>query len=106
MLFRSMSSTARSADADAYLAHDCDFHRALLAASGNMMLMSMSTLVVESLAGRTRYKLMPHTADPEAIRLHGLVASAVQSGDGDAAENAMRAIVTESAQAIEAHRRR
>jgi DNA-binding FadR family transcriptional regulator len=46
--------------------------------------------------------LMPHVAEPEALRLHGLVASAVQAEDSAQAESAMRAIVTESADAVEA----
>jgi DNA-binding FadR family transcriptional regulator len=45
---------------------------------------------------------MPHVAEPEALRLHGLVASAVQARDSAQAESAMRAIVTESADAVEA----
>ncbi|MGC0366117.1 DNA-binding FadR family transcriptional regulator [Rhodococcus sp. 27YEA15] len=95
-----MASTSRAADTDAYLGHDSDFHRTLLAASGNPMLRAMSQIVVEILAGRTRHSLMPHEADPDAVHLHGVVASAVQAGDPDAAEAAMRSIVTESAEAV------
>jgi DNA-binding FadR family transcriptional regulator len=95
-----MSSTARSANAASYLGHDSDFHRTLLEASGNPMLAGLADVVVEVLAGRTRHALMPTVAEPEAIRLHGVVASAVQSGDGAAAEEAMRAIVVESSDAI------
>ncbi|WP_213576204.1 FCD domain-containing protein [Rhodococcus sp. USK13] len=96
-----MASTARAADTDAYLGHDSDFHRTLLAASGNPLLRAMSQIVVEVLEGRTRHSLMPHVAEDEAIALHGVVASSVQRGDAAAAEAAMRAIVTESATAIE-----
>jgi DNA-binding FadR family transcriptional regulator len=95
-----MSATSRAANSDAYLAHDSDFHRALLAASGNPLLRSMSDIVVEVLAGRTRHALMPHRADPEAIRLHGVVASSIQAGDAAAAEQAMFEIVTESAKSM------
>ncbi|KAA0022593.1 FadR/GntR family transcriptional regulator [Antrihabitans cavernicola] len=95
-----MSSTARAADTDAYLTHDSDFHATLLAASGNPLLRGMSEIVIEVLAGRTRHSLMPHVAEPEAIRLHGVVASAIQSRDGVEAERAMREIVTESATAV------
>lgn len=96
-----MSSTSRAADTDAYLAHDSDFHRILLTASGNPLLRAMSQIVVEVLEGRTRHSLMPHVAETEAIRLHGVVASSIQMGDADAAEAAMRAIVSESATAVE-----
>ncbi|MDI9914048.1 FCD domain-containing protein [Rhodococcus sp. IEGM 1379] len=99
-----MSATSRAADTDAYLGHDADFHRTLLAASGNPMLRAMSQIVVEILEGRTRHALMPHEADAEAIHLHGVVASAIQSGDADAAESAMRSIVAESAGAVETMR--
>lgn len=95
-----MSATARCADSDAYLEHDSQFHRTLLAASGNPLLRGMSQIVVEVLAGRTRHALMPHVAEPEAIRLHGVVASAIQARDSVAAEQAMREIVTESATAV------
>lgn len=97
-----MSATSRAANSDAYLAHDSDFHRTLLTASGNPLLRSMSDIVVEVLAGRTRHALMPHRADPNAIRLHGVVASSIQIGDGVAAEQAMLEIVTESAKSIRA----
>src|SRR6476661_3203453 len=95
-----MSSTARSANADSYLEHDSDFHRTLLLASGNPMLAGLADVVVEVLAGRTRHSLMPTVAEPEAIRLHGVVASCIQARDGYGAETAMREIVAESATAI------
>jgi DNA-binding FadR family transcriptional regulator len=97
-----MSATARSANAGSYLAYDSDFHRTLLLASGNPMLAGLAQVVVEVLAGRTRHALMPAVADPEAVHLHGVVASAVQARDGAAAEAAMRDIVAESSTAIRA----
>jgi DNA-binding FadR family transcriptional regulator len=97
-----MSATARSANAESYLAHDSEFHRTLLLASGNPMLAGLADVVVEVLAGRTRHSLMPTVAEPEAVRLHGVVASSIQARDGVAAEEAMRAIVAESATAITA----
>src|SRR6476646_375914 len=97
-----MSSTARSANADSYLEHDSDFHRTLLLASGNPMLAGLADVIVEVLAGRTRHSLMPNVAEPEAISLHGVVASSIQARDGATAEEAMLAIVAESATAIRA----
>lgn len=96
-----MSVTARSANADAYLHHDETFHRTLLLASGNPMFAGMTQVVTAVLQGRTRHALMPSVAEPEALALHGAVASAIQFGDGIAAEQAMRGIVKESAAAIE-----
>lgn len=97
-----MSATARSANAASYLAHDSGFHRTMLQASGNPMLAGLAEVVVEVLAGRTRHSLMPNVGEPEAIRLHGVVASSIQARDGAAAEAAMRSIVAESATAIRA----
>ncbi|WP_460718802.1 FadR/GntR family transcriptional regulator [Nocardia heshunensis] len=95
-----MSATARSANTDAYLAHDVTFHATLLAASGNPLLAVFAPIVREVLTGRTEHELMPTQANPQALQLHAAVAAAVQSGDGAAAEAAMRDIVNESATAI------
>jgi len=95
-----MSATAKAADHAEYLGHDIDFHRTLLLASGNPMLAGLAEVVAEVLAGRTRHALMPHVAEPEAVRLHGVVASCIQGGDPEGAEEAMRAIVMETATAI------
>jgi DNA-binding FadR family transcriptional regulator len=97
-----MSTTARAANARVYLEHDVLFHRTLLAASGNEMLAGMDGLVAEVLTGRTQYGLMPAAADPGAIRLHAQVATAVQNGDGAAAEAAMRGILEEASEAVRA----
>ncbi|WP_431220258.1 FadR/GntR family transcriptional regulator [Leifsonia xyli] len=96
-----MSATQRSADHDEYLAHDRDFHRVLLEASGNPVFSALSDAVAEALIGRTAHSLMPHTANPEAIRLHEEVAAAVRRGDAAAAEQAMRAIVEEADAAVQ-----
>lgn len=96
-----MSSTSRAADSTAYLQHDVDFHQTLLAASGNPLLRAMAAIVAEVLHGRTRHALMPHEANPGALQLHADVAAAVHTGDSAAAAQAMRAIVEESAAAVE-----
>jgi DNA-binding FadR family transcriptional regulator len=95
-----MSATQRSADREEYLAHDRDFHRVLLEASGNPVFSALSDAVAEALNGRTVHALMPDTANPEAIRLHEEVAAAVRRGDAAAAEAAMRAIVEEASAAL------
>ena len=97
-----MASTSRAANRAAYLRHDEDFHLTLLQSADNPMLAALGTVVVAVLEGRTEHALMPAGADADALRLHGEVAAAVQAGDGAAAEAAMRAIVAESADAIEA----
>jgi DNA-binding FadR family transcriptional regulator len=90
----------KSGDLEAYLAADTVFHRTLLAASGNEMLQALGGVVAEVLAGRTHHHLMPARPNPVAIRLHADVAQAVQAGDADAAEQAMREIIREAAQAM------
>lgn len=97
-----MAATRRAADRAEYLAHDRDFHRILLEASGNPALAALSGAVAEALTGRTVHALMPHTANPEAVRLHEEVASSVRAGDGARAEIAMRAIVEEADAAVQA----
>ncbi len=61
---------------------------------------ALADVVVEVLAGRTRHDLMPRVPEAEAVRLHCVVAAAVQAGEAVDAETAMRAIVAESATAI------
>ncbi|MGZ4442990.1 MAG: FadR/GntR family transcriptional regulator [Nocardioidaceae bacterium] len=95
-----MAEHGRSGDLEAYLAADRQFHATLLAASGNEMLSALSEVVGEVLAGRTHHNLMPARPNPAAIRLHADVAEAVQSGDGPAAERAMRAIIDEATAAM------
>lgn len=96
-----MAATQRSADREEYLAHDRDFHRVLLEASGNPLFAALSSAVGEALTGRTAHALMPDRANPEAIRLHEEVAAAVRRGDAAAAEAAMRAIVEEADAAVQ-----
>lgn len=95
-----MAVHGRSGDLEAYLVADILFHRTLLEASGNEMMAGLSGVVAAVLAGRTHHHLMPAHPEPVAIRWHAEVAQAVQSGDADAAERAMRDIVDEATQAM------
>ena len=95
-----MAVHAKSGDLEAYLQADQLFHATLLAASGNEMLAALAGVVGEVLAGRTHHDLMPATPNPVAVRLHGDVAEAVQSGDGAAASAAMQAIIAEASDAL------
>lgn len=97
-----MSVTGRQGDLEAYLQHDMAFHCVLLEASGNDMFAALAAVVGEVLVGRTHHDLMPAHPEPAATRLHADVAEAVASGDAAAAERAMRAIVDEAQQAMEA----
>ena len=97
-----MSVTGRQGDLETYLGYDLAFHCALLEASGNDMFAALGSVVGEILTGRTHHDLMPAHPLPAAIRLHGDVAEAVAAGDSAGAERAMRAIVDEAQEAMEA----
>jgi DNA-binding FadR family transcriptional regulator len=94
-----MAEHGATGDLVAYLDADQVFHRTLLEAAGNEMLTALADVVDEVLAGRTRHDLMPARPNPEAIALHEAVARAVRVGDARAAEDAVRAIIAEAAEA-------
>jgi DNA-binding FadR family transcriptional regulator len=96
-----MSTNARTANSGAYLAADAAFHTTLLEAAGNPMFAWLTSVVVAVLEGRTEHALMPQVADTEALRLHQVVATAIQAGDATAAETAMRAIISNAAREAE-----
>lgn len=95
-----MAHTARIPDLMTYLEHDVTFHATLLQASGNEMFAALAPAVREVLAGRTHHDLMPAQPEPQAVKWHGEVASAIAAGDPDAAEATMRAIVDEAQTAM------
>ncbi|RZI92814.1 MAG: FadR family transcriptional regulator, partial [Microbacterium sp.] len=96
-----MARTEHDADSDEYLDADIRFHRTLLEASGNGMLATLSGVVESVLRGRTVHDLMPHDANPDAVRWHHDVAFAVASGRVDDAGEAMARIVAEADEAIQ-----
>ncbi|WP_017604734.1 FadR/GntR family transcriptional regulator [Nocardiopsis alkaliphila] len=104
ILAEQMTLTGRAGELDTFLELDVTFHRRVLELSGNEMLSGLAEVVTEVLVGRTSYDLMPHRPRPEALRLHTAVAQAIRDGLPDVAEAAMRAIVTEVADALEQRR--
>jgi DNA-binding FadR family transcriptional regulator len=84
-----MWAAAHGPDEDEFLRLDIDFHRQVLAGSGNEMFLKLHELVAEVLAGRTHYGLMPRYPHEEALRLHADVAQAIQRRDGARAQEAM-----------------
>jgi DNA-binding FadR family transcriptional regulator len=91
-----LASTAKTRDLQTFLVCDIDFHDRVLSASGNPMFSQLSEVVAEVLAGRTGHGLMPSEPKPEAIALHTQVAMAIDAGDADRAERAMRDIVVQA----------
>lgn len=76
---------------------DLAFHRALLAASHNELLERMEMVIATGLAARDRLVHGPghHPEDP--VPSHRAVLDAVRAGDPEAAETAMRALLTQAA---------
>ncbi|WP_424448891.1 FadR/GntR family transcriptional regulator [Microbacterium arborescens] len=95
-----MARTERDADGAVYLAADVRFHRVLLAASGNPMFAALGSVVEAVLTGRTQHELMPHEANPLAVRWHQDVAFAVAGGRAEEAADAMGLIVAEADDAM------
>ncbi|MGW0201477.1 FadR/GntR family transcriptional regulator [Nonomuraea sp. NPDC003201] len=88
-----MWAAGKAGDEARFLDLDIDFHRRVLAASGNEMFAKLQLIVAEVLAGRHHYHLMPHYPDEEALQLHTDVAQAIQRRDGDRARKAMVGIM-------------
>ncbi|MBZ4485810.1 FCD domain-containing protein [Microbacterium sp. cx-55] len=97
-----MARTEHDADGAHYLAADVRFHRTMLRASGNPMLAALGDVVESVLVGRTRHALMPHDANPDAVRWHQDAAFAIVAGRSDDAAAALRRIVAEADAALRA----
>lgn len=79
---------------------DLLFHRQLLAASHNELLLNMATMIEVGLAARDA---LVHNGDtvPDPIPAHRAVVEAVAAGDADAAENAVRTLLAQAAEDAE-----
>lgn len=91
-----LQDTAVARDLQTFLGHDIAFHHLVLTASANPMFGQLSEVVAEVLAGRTGHGLMPPQPQPEAVALHVEVALAIEAGQPDRAERAMRDIVVQA----------
>ncbi len=96
-----MARTEHDANGPDYLGADMLFHKTLLEASGNAMLAALADVVGAVLVGRTAHDLMPHDANPDAVRWHHDVAFAIVSGRADDAAAGMRRIVSEADDAMQ-----
>ena len=77
-----------------YLALDIAFHTAVLRASRNEMFAALTSVFAEVLVGRTHEGLSQREPGAASLDGHDAVADAILRGDGDEAENIMRAIMT------------
>ncbi|WP_308042665.1 FCD domain-containing protein [Micromonospora sp. PLK6-60] len=91
-----MWAAGQAGDEDRFLSLDIEFHRRVLAGSGNEMFGKLQELVAEVLTGRHHYRLMPHHPHQEALQLHADVAQAIQRRDGDRARAAMVRIMEQA----------
>lgn len=83
----------RRGDQPEYLATDVEYHRLLLRASHNEMLIACEPAVEAVLVGRNKLGLTPRDPDPLVLEDHRGVATAVAAGDGDLAEETLRRVV-------------
>jgi len=91
-----MWAAGQGGDQAEFLRLDIEFHRLVLEASGNDMLLKLHELVAEVLAGRHHYALMPHHPHEDALQLHADVAHAIQHKDGERARTAMMRIMEQA----------
>ena len=89
-----MAETARSGDVTGYVLHDANFHRVLLTASDNPLLVGLADLVGDALVSPAARRLNTQCTPSGMIALHGNVVAAIGAGDPPAAERAARAIFT------------
>ena len=89
-----MAAADGSADA---VEADLDFHRALLAATHNPLLVEMERVIANGLAQRDK---VVHNADPadDPVPSHRTVFEAIRDNNADGAERAMRALVDKATQ--------
>lgn len=91
-----MWSAGKQGDLETFLSLDIEFHRMILAVSGNEMFYKLSELIAEILSGRHQYGLMPHHPDEHALGLHADVAQAILRRDAERACVAMRQITVQA----------
>jgi DNA-binding FadR family transcriptional regulator len=96
-----MRKLGRAGDLQGFLELDIHFHALVLAASGNEMFTQMESMIAEVLRGRTDYGLMPTHPHEEALQLHVDVANAIQSGQPEAAREAMDKIMRRTVAEVE-----
>ncbi|HVV22903.1 MAG TPA: FCD domain-containing protein [Pseudonocardiaceae bacterium] len=98
-LSRMASADGKAADGEAAdaVAADLDFHRALLAATHNPLLVEMERVIANGLAMRDK---VVHGAAPtdDPVPSHRAVLDAIRAGDAVGAEQAMRQLVDKASE--------
>lgn len=86
--------SAGEGDSEEYLELDVEFHVTLLRASQNPMLAALEPAITGVLRGRAELGLTPADPDPLATACHISTAHAVAEGNLQAAEDALRTLLT------------
>jgi DNA-binding FadR family transcriptional regulator len=94
-LSAAMQVSGSRGDLEEFLAQDIEYHRLLLDASANDMLAKLGDVVAAVLTGRTVHRLMPRRPKASSLHLHALIAQSIASADARAAEDGMRALLSE-----------
>ncbi|PSL51637.1 GntR family transcriptional regulator [Saccharothrix carnea] len=95
-----MRRLGEAGELEEFLELDVAFHALLLESGGNEMFAALREVVAVVLRGRTSLGLMPEKPVRSALDLHEEVARAIASRHPEAAELAMRALVTEVRDAV------
>lgn len=90
------ANKAAIGDADAFIATNIEFHREIALVSGNMFISALHDATERWLREHRRVAIRSQGADQQAYRRHVEILAAIEAGDGDAAENAMRAHLNDS----------
>lgn len=88
-----MGTAAALGDDEAYRTHDLAFHRIVLRAGGNPLLTGLTGTILVGPAGSGPVEPPATTRGSDAVRRHGELVSAIQCGDADGAERAMRHVL-------------
>lgn len=88
-----MSAAVEEQDWDAFTDADVAFHRALLAASGSLIINQFAEPIEAALRVRHRLHLVPSVLGEEVVESHQAILDAILGGDGPQAELASRRIV-------------
>ena len=83
-----------------FLDADIEFHTLILTSSRNEMFASLASTVATVLTGRAQLGLQPNHPSDEALDHHERLAAAIASGEGLAAEDYARMLVSEARESL------
>lgn len=87
---------AHHGDVEAVIVDDVRLHRAILAATHNLLMPAFESLIEAGLRARNRV-IMARVSSPSYLERHAAVVRAIAARDGEAAETAMRRLLEDAA---------